>query len=160
MTIPSLIWYSRTELTTGVLEFKIGRDCARINKQVYFFGGYSMGGGTHNYLESLHLESGCLTRTLLAAPLPSPRIHHSLVAIKNSLYVFGGEIMQNYSSDMWKIYPETNVMETHSTLHVLEPRKYHAACAFGNQFMLVSGGLNSSGVLLNDFYSFNAGSIS
>lgn len=152
-----LTWHPRKEMNGVPLEYREGRRVCTKGWLVYILGGYSTGGGQIDTLFCYDASSNLLKACASGKTFPPPRAHHSMVMINNSLYIFGGEMIKRGVSlltydDVWKYDLNISKFRQIKTQSRIDSRKLHTACAFGNNFMLVYGGVNDNGQTLSDFH--------
>lgn len=75
--------------------------------------------------------------------IPAPRGSHTCVAVKDHLFVFGGQLESGPSNELWTFCIQTskwNLIEQEG--HVPSPRSGHAAVLLDDRYMLIFGGYN------------------
>ena len=86
--------------------------------------------------------------------MPSGRSYHSLTAIGNKLYMFGGNDGEKALDELWSFDAEKEIWE-YIDIYGIQPsrRQGHAATAHGAN-LLIWGGKNGN-ILYNDMYMYN-----
>ena len=145
-----------TRLDIGVQGLPPGRKyhtMVDMNNKIYIFGGYD---GDHlNDFYQLEINTNPLTSTPLDITgihdWPSERYGHTMVAMNNKIYIFGG-YDGSYKNNFYQIEINT-LTSTRLDIGVQNlpfRRRRHTMVAMNNK-IYIFGGFGSSG-LLNDFY--------
>lgn len=151
----SLAWYPRRDMNGGPLEFREGRRLCAVGSKAYILGGYSTGGVKFDNLLCYDASSNALMVSPTGKTNPGQRAYHSMVHLNHSIYIFGGELIRRgveplLYSDVWRFDLRTLKFRLIRTPTSIEPRKNHATCCFGNNYMLIYGGSNDAGQTLAD----------
>lgn len=154
-----LTWHPRKEMFGGPLEFREGRKICAKGYLAYILGGYSTGGNQYDTLFCYDASTNALKACQTGKTFPPPRAHFSMVHVNNSLYIFGGEMIKRSVSllaydDVWRYDFSTMKFRQIRTPSRIEGRKHHAACAYGNNYFLVYGGVNDHDQVLCDLQVF------
>jgi hypothetical protein len=89
-----------------------------------------------------------------------PRYDHTMVAINNDIYIFGGRYGTDIFNDFYKIDTKTNIVTTiFNIIDIISRRTGNSMVAI-NQYIYIFGGIignldGTSGGLLNDFYRYD-----
>ncbi|CAG9320027.1 unnamed protein product [Blepharisma stoltei] len=129
-----------------------------VNSSLFIFAGYNMTSGNLNDLAQFSVSGFPITYDCLSELYtgPSARSHHVMQVIEGNIYIFGGDAKGSKLNDLWVFDPETEVWEIlFPDGDVPTPRSHHSSGAQGN-VMYIFGGIDQSGVLLNDLYQFDA----
>ena len=75
----------------------------------------------------------------------------------NSIYIFGGEfvakmLQADYLDEVWRFDLLLSKFRQVKTKVRIEGRIHHAACTYGNSYLMVSGGQDSMGHTMNDLH--------
>ena len=76
---------------------------AHIEPNVYFHGGYTLTHHTGNFISRLNMNEEPLKAEIISPSfdMPSGRSYHSLTAIGNKLYMFGGHDGEIALDELW-----------------------------------------------------------
>lgn len=151
-------WLPRRELDgTCIFEYREGRAAVAVKNKAYLFGGRSPGSIRFDYMFAYDITSNTLQVLPAGKTTPSPRAHHSMVHINGALYIFGGEFARrggvgDYFDEVWKFDIQALKFRLIKTGQRIEARIHHAACSYGQNFMLIHGGEDVNDNTLNDLY--------
>lgn len=85
---------------------------------------------------------------------PPLRINHSMVAINDNLYLFGGDSYQNKMNDLWSFdirNEKWTVIKGYG--EIPKARSHHAGSSMGDSMIIWGGTANE--ILLNDMYKYS-----
>lgn len=158
----SLAWHPRKDMLGGPIEFREGRRMCSVNHLAYMMGGYSTGGNKFDTLMCYDISTNALKVCPTGRTTPGQRAYHSMVHLNGGIYIFGGELIRRsvdtlYYDDVWRYDLRSFKYRLIRTPSRITGRKYHAAIAFGNNYMLVSGGLSDQRTCLGDLYVLATG---
>jgi N-acetylneuraminic acid mutarotase len=128
-----------------------------VNNQIYFFGGYSASEVAYlNQMFVLNKTSETWTCTQINDnyEVPPARQYHSISAINSELYIFGGQGVNSYLGDMWKLDKNKEWQSVHTLGSVPSSRYGHSVASTGD-IIVLWGGFSDSGYQ-NDLYVFSA----
>ena len=130
--------------------------------KVVLFGGYNK--LAMNDIHYLDLKRGIWQNISVSkGKRPTERYGHSAVYHKGNIIIFGGEYkynteirMRETMCDLWAYNVANNEFQVISQGQKLicEPRKDHAMAQVGIN-LIIHGGINSRGIMLDDLVSFN-----
>lgn len=124
---------------------------ATASNKLFMFGGYNQG----EYLNSLiQYYNGSCTIISDNYVTPTARMYHSMVVINGNIYVFGGESVDGFLSDMWKFTESIGWESLKIIGDSPGSRSGHAYGADGD-IMVIWGGLSTSGYI-NSMYTYGA----
>jgi N-acetylneuraminic acid mutarotase len=136
-----------------------GHSASAIKNRVFIFGGGSYNGSTLNDLYVLDVNTFFWYRPTFDGTAPSPRAGHTSTVIGHKVFIFGG-------GDRGRVYNDLFLFDTihmnwsrpTDTGLLPSPRVGHSISTVG-QHLLVFGGGDSEGILFNDMYALDTGSI-
>ncbi|KAF9566138.1 galactose oxidase [Agrocybe pediades] len=142
---------------------RLGHTVALLRNVVILWGGDTNRNTSPNHDNSLYLLN-LLTRewTLLkvSSPTPRGRYGHTLTLIGSKLYVFGGQVNQEFFNDIWlfdlnslKTMPTWDNSHEPATSVRPPPRTTHSSVAFEDQIIIFGG--TDGKYHYNDTWSFN-----
>ena len=130
--------------------------CGLARNKVYMFGGYRNAGITNSLagidLLETPLKPKLFYRNYLA---PKGRIHHCLVTINKSIYMFGGEDSGVKFNDLWKYDLDTQNWELVLGFGSIPEARSRHACDSEGDIIIVWGGRGEFGEL-NDLHKYNS----
>ena len=132
-------------------------DLDTLNKTIYLFSGNSSNINTHQ-LWKFNLLSNIWT-SIESNYTPEPRRGHTGILYKNKYYIFGGKYLNSTILAKLDIFDLSNNtwMTNNYNYFLFKLRRNHIACLIGNQ-MLIHGGIDENGEVLDDSYLLNLGS--
>jgi Kelch motif len=153
----SLAWYPRKEMLGGPMEFREGRALCLINSHAYMLGGYSTGGNKFDALMCYDISTNSLKVCPTGKTFPGQRAYHSMVYVNDGIYIYGGELIRRsvdtlYYDDVWRYDLKSMKFRSVRTPTRIPGRKDHVAFAFGNNYMIVSGGVSDQKTCLGDMW--------
>lgn len=142
-----------------------GASLTIVGSKAYVYGGRSIG-----ILRELHIHDLSRNRWKIPAvtgDVPRQgRAGHSAVAIKSTIWIFGGEteapantmsrVCLNSIITFNTVLNQWNSIQARCLRDPILPRRNHAACVY-DQVMVVYGGIAQSGDYMNDLWVFNTG---
>ena len=131
-------------------------DLDATNKTIYLFSGNSCNINTHQLWKFNLLNN--TWANIESDYTPEPRRGHTGVLYKNKYYIFGGKFLNSTFLSKLDIFDlSTNTWVTNNYNYFLfKLRRNHIACLIGNQ-MLIHGGVDEEGEILDDSYLLNLG---
>jgi hypothetical protein len=150
----SLNCTSETECARAAFSFSCSNNLA------YIYAGETTAGPTNSFLK-VDLAARTILHYIPKAVHPSPRAFGTLVQSSNNVYLFGGVDKGELFSDLWTFNMQWGVQGNQPWHQVATSgnsptgRYWHAAASQGN-FLMVTGGVDSSLEYLSDFWLFNA----
>ena len=129
---------------------------AHIEPYVYFHGGYNENYPTGNFMARINLEEDPLNTEIISysIDMPSGRSYHSLTAVGNKLYMFGGHDGEKTLDELWS-YDVGEAKWDYIPSFGINPSKRmgHAATSHGAN-LLIWGGRDGV-TYFNDMYLYN-----
>ena len=129
---------------------------AHIEPYVYFHGGYSTTHPVGNFISRLNMNEEPLKAEIISptVDMPSGRSYHSLTAIGNKFYMFGGIDGDRALDELWAFDAENEEWEYKETFGKAPARRYgHAANSHGTN-LLIWGGTNGF-FMYDDMFMYN-----
>jgi len=130
-----------------------GHSCTAISQYIYIFGGFN-GTAASSSLLVYNAENNTWSQ-ISTGINPTARFHHSAINNNNNLVIFGGEDGTSFFNDVWLFNTSSwEWVRIHGgTGFAPTPRTRHGASLMADG-MVVWGGLNSSGIALDEFFFF------
>ncbi|XP_061174172.1 uncharacterized protein LOC133183238 [Saccostrea echinata] len=128
---------------------------ASIGDCMYVFGGRSgitMGEGDTNDMYSFNTSTKEWSKLATSGEVPLARSFHSMTAMENSLYVFGGCSEKGRLNDLYCLDVATNQWEKQPSYDVIEGRGGPGLVAVGKTLYVVAG---FAGREMNDVHAFD-----
>jgi N-acetylneuraminic acid mutarotase len=143
-----------------VMPERYGHSMVAISNDIYIFGGFD---GTDYFNDFYKIDTKTKILTQITTPIESTfrsRYDHSMVAISNDIYIFGGLGIGSYN-ELWKIDTVSNIF----TLITTEPNysipdKYmHSMVALNNDIYIYGGIYGTNELYKIDTTTFNVTTI-
>ena len=128
-----------------------------LTNMIYLFGGNSSNINSHQFWK-FNLSNNTWTN-ITSSIMPEPRRGHSGVIYKNKYYIFGGKYINNQGFARLDIFDfNTNSwVNNYYNYFLYKLRRNHIACLIGPH-MLIHGGVDENGEILDDSYLLNLNS--
>ena len=129
---------------------------AHIEPYVYFHAGYSDTHPTGNFISRLNINEEPLKAEIISPSydMPAGRSYHSITAIGNKLYMFGGHDGDKALDELWSFDVDNEHWEYIEIKGIKPSRRLgHAATSHGTN-LLIWGGKNGN-LLYNDMFMYN-----
>ena len=147
---------------------RTGQSMVAINNDIYIFGGIKNTTYYNDFYKINTLTINTLTNNVTQIWANdntniTKRAYHSMVAINNDIYIFGGEISTlDEEFDLYKIETSNSYRVTRVlTTETIPRRKLHSMIAIGNNIFIFGGlTMEHSGsryICLSDFYKIDTG---
>ena len=130
-----------------VMPERYGHSMVAISNDIYIFGGFD---GTDYFNDFYKIDTKTKILTQITTPIESTfrsRYDHSMVAISNDIYIFGGLGIGSYN-ELWKIDTVSNIFTliTTETNYSIPAKYMHSMVALNND-IYIYGGINGTNEL-------------
>ena len=129
---------------------------AQIEPYVYFHSGYSTTHPAGNFISRINMSEEPLKAEIISPTfdMPSGRSYHSLTAIGNKLYMFGGHDGEKALDELWAFDSDQEAWEYIEIYGIQPSRRWgHAATSHGTN-LLIWGGKDNN-LMYNDMFMYN-----
>ncbi|KAL4464811.1 hypothetical protein ABPG74_011372 [Tetrahymena malaccensis] len=122
--------------------------------KMYIFGGFELKKGHLNKLYEFDIYQNSWKAIECSGNIPSSRSSHSSAFVNGSLYIFGGQNLNQRFGDFWCFNPQNNSWSEIITPNQPQPRSGHSMCKYQNNIILFGGILGITREI-NDLFCFS-----